>query len=363
MPFGSVLSRHSVVVSHSCAQYPTSPGIAPLAVYRQPPCEPAGASERRSRGEGAGVGRAQHARLRAEARGHGRPARADSEAEPRAAVSAAVGRRRARRAEGTAGLRSRHAEAAVLVAVAAAGAVHVRAAERDAEVQRAAGAVLQLRAGDVVAAAALRRAVHRAERAGREAERRRVRVGVHVHADGVERPHTSPASASPHAFVQKPFAGPPDPKESDPGAAHVSPPVQSECRRAALAHVADWKRAAVGVRSPGARRFRRCQVVPPRAVLPPPPVVPAVPAADPPCPALPAPPPVPPDPFPPPHPANAPTVSTRRATREICDDIVVPSFASEVDMRRPACIAPPQRCSPPRRRSTRRRSRSAESST
>src|SRR5262245_19123746 len=41
-------------------------------------------------------------------------------------------------------------------------------------------------------------------------------------------PQTSPASTSPHDFVQKPFAGPPEPKTSDPGAAHVRPPVQSE---------------------------------------------------------------------------------------------------------------------------------------
>src|SRR5262245_3119393 len=41
-------------------------------------------------------------------------------------------------------------------------------------------------------------------------------------------PQTSPASVSPHAFVQKPLDGPPAPNTFELGAAQVSPPVQSE---------------------------------------------------------------------------------------------------------------------------------------
>src|SRR5688572_25258030 len=45
MTFGSVLSRQSPAVSHSWAQKPTSPRLAPLAEETQAPRGPCGASD------------------------------------------------------------------------------------------------------------------------------------------------------------------------------------------------------------------------------------------------------------------------------------------------------------------------------
>src|SRR6266496_1711225 len=269
---GSVLSRQSVVPSHSCAQYPTSPGIAPVPVYRHPPRDPAGASEvvPAARLQALGAPRT-HACEQNRAVTVVPPEPIERQNPAQLSVPPSAG--------------AVHAEPSGLPVFAAVAHRPLFLSQWRPLGQSMSAPHSGTQMSSVPPALSCSCAQATSSRPRHFVARSaapNVQVGMQNGAGfasvfmfthtALSAPQTSPASASPQAFVQKPFAGPPDPKTSDPGAAQVSPPVQSEFVAQPLP-MSPTGSVPPSLFDPAAPVAPALPVVPPRAVLPPLPVV------------------------------------------------------------------------------------------